>query len=141
MKIRATFTVDPKLVREESGQENIRDAISQELNWTHDSGIFVDGYEILPERYVATVLCNSRITLQRIVDFSGDKAEAEAIAYANQLLKEEVEKAGHTKVLEEINGGVESGNRWKTATLREDGDIIAFDYTTDALSVWLRYIG
>ena len=49
-RITVTLNVDESILLEESGQENLNDAISQELNWLHDSGMYVQGWEFLNQR-------------------------------------------------------------------------------------------
>ena len=57
MKIRATFEVDVKMLLDEVGddglsaerEEDILCAAMQEFGWTHDSGLFIEDAEILPE--------------------------------------------------------------------------------------------
>lgn len=41
-RIIVTLNVDEDTVLNESGQNNLNDAISQELCWLHDSGMFVE---------------------------------------------------------------------------------------------------
>lgn len=47
MKITVTIEVDEKMVLDESSQENIEDAISQELDWIQPSGLYVQSWQFL----------------------------------------------------------------------------------------------
>ena len=47
--ITATFTVSKKDVLRESCAESLEDAISGELGWVHDSGIFLKDWSFVPE--------------------------------------------------------------------------------------------
>lgn len=50
-QIIVTLQVDEDTVMNESGQNNLDDAISQELGWLHDSGMFVESWSFLePEK-------------------------------------------------------------------------------------------
>jgi len=43
-KIYVTFMVDKETLLKESGQSSLEEAISQEMGWLHDSGIFLDSW-------------------------------------------------------------------------------------------------
>lgn len=51
-KIHVTLDVDENVVLAESGQECLSDAVSQELGWLHDSGMFVESWSFAEKEKV-----------------------------------------------------------------------------------------
>ena len=50
-RVYVTLIVDENAIKESSGLENLDEAISQELGWLHDSGMFVEGWSFsAPEK-------------------------------------------------------------------------------------------
>jgi len=45
MKIRVTLDVNEETIKEVSGTDSLNDAVSGELGWLHDSGMFVENWE------------------------------------------------------------------------------------------------
>lgn len=59
-KIHVTLNVDEETILNESGQENLDDAISQELGWLHDSGISLENWSYAdPEKEQEGQLINN----------------------------------------------------------------------------------
>lgn len=74
-KITVTLNVDEAAVMAESGQNNLEDAIRQELGWLHDSGMFVDSLSFAEEKNVpipsqVSVLCEEYENDDGIREFS-----------------------------------------------------------------------
>lgn len=50
-KIKVTLEVYEEEIKAEAGTDNLSDAISQELGWLHDSGMFVESWEFVDEHH------------------------------------------------------------------------------------------
>ena len=65
MKINVTLTIDEDAIRAESQQENLQDAINQELGWLYDSGMFVDHWSFDAGEQAKT---NQPLTINRTIE-------------------------------------------------------------------------